>query len=148
ASAKGTVPTRNASLQSFTHTFTKPDAKMPTGNPIETIPITIDRVCDGQISESKVIVMTMTPPTANPPNNLRPTIISQDPANETQIVSTPTEPRHIARDLARPILSEIIPQDIPPIAHPARYSALMYSLISLVWSGMPGVVISLAMTGR
>src|SRR5690606_5018952 len=121
--ATGSRPTWNASRQLLTSTVTSPDENIPTGKPIESIPIMTARDFAGQISKSRVGVITRIPPTVSPEISLSMTTCSHEVAREIANVNKPNSPTDSDSALTLPILSLMNPQKKPPAAHPAMYSA-------------------------
>src|SRR4051812_10006621 len=117
---------------------------MPTGNPIESMPMITPREDAGQISERRVGVITKIPPTANPDRSLTTTTHSHDGAKLRSSVRNPNAPADNARARDLPILSLINPQLKPPMVQPARYSALMMALMP----GLSGPDSSFTTPGR
>lgn len=136
---------KKAERHSFVIRLTIPVEKIPTGKPIESMPIITERVRSGQISDNRVGVITRIPPTAKPDSSRTATTHSHEGAKLINNVSMPNDPTDSERAFALPIRSLIKPQVNPPTVHPAMYSALMIALIDAMSSGPER---SLATLGR
>src|SRR5690606_38166456 len=97
--AIGKTPIRNASRQSLISTVTSPEEKMPTGKPMESIPIITARDFTGHISNNNVGVITRMPPTERPDSSLNSTTYSHDGENAIIKVKRPNRPTERDRAL-------------------------------------------------
>src|SRR6187551_2467946 len=125
---RGSIPIIKPCCQPDTKKLTAPEEKIPTGKPIERIPINTARLFSGHVSDNNVVLITIIPPTPNPQINRKIITISHDVENPIRSVASPNIPTAIASDLTRPMRSPRNPQVNPPMAQPTKYSALINEL--------------------
>ena len=97
-----------------------PDEKIPTGNPMDRIPIAMARVRTGHTSERSVVLMTNIPPTPNPQSGWKIKIQVVELQMLMRVVNKPNMAMDKARDFDLPIRSQIKPQKKPPNAQPIK----------------------------
>src|ERR1700722_20503621 len=121
---------------------------MPTGMEIDKIPSATARALPDHVSETRIVVVTNTPPTPKPERNRQTDTRIQDGAREVSSVNKPKQSVLNTTVLDLPARSQMTPHTIPPNIQPKINTELMVALIAFNLSADTFPIRSLTATGR
>src|ERR1700722_7436990 len=121
---------------------------MPTGMEMDSMPSATARCLPAQVSDTRIVVVTSTPPTPKPEKNRQTDTRNQDGAAAVSKVNKPKQSVLSTTVLDLPARSQTIPHTIPPNLQPKIKTELMVALMAFSLSTLTLPIRSFTETGR